>query len=212
MKKTLFLLSFVLFLPVSKVMSDKPAGKPKGTIPKADVPVAALGNKEAPLHIIEFSSLTCLHCAEFHKKTLPIIRERFINKGSLYFKFQPFPLDGASLVGAVTFLKSKNPYKVMHAFFDDQEKWMDMKDIKTYFLNISGVKRADLDKALSSSFTEKLVQARNQAIETYKIKATPTFVIYHSKSEKVLAVIEGALDATTFSKKIDALLKTHLLA
>ena len=39
-----------------------------------------LGDDDAPITVIEYRSLTCSHCAEFSKVTLPELKEKYIDK------------------------------------------------------------------------------------------------------------------------------------
>ena len=52
---------------------------------------AVLGNPEAPVTIIEFASLSCPHCAAFHKERFPWLKKNFIDTGKVKFIFRDFP-------------------------------------------------------------------------------------------------------------------------
>ena len=56
-----------------------------------------LGSISAPITIIEFASLSCHHCAKFHKETLPRIKKDYIDKNLVKFEHHSFPLDLAAL-------------------------------------------------------------------------------------------------------------------
>jgi hypothetical protein len=60
-----------------------------------------LGDPEAPVTIIEYSSLTCPHCAAFHTDTLPAIKERYIDTGQAKIIYRDFPLEQNALYAAV---------------------------------------------------------------------------------------------------------------
>ena len=49
-----------------------------------------LGNENAPITIIEYASLSCSHCADFHLNTLPKIIEEFVNTGIAKIVFRDF--------------------------------------------------------------------------------------------------------------------------
>ena len=59
-----------------------------------------LGDPNAPVTIIEYSSLTCPHCASFHINTLPQVKERYIDTGEARLFYRDFPFDRASLLAA----------------------------------------------------------------------------------------------------------------
>ena len=47
----------------------------------AELQEEAIGDPNAPVTIIEYASLTCPHCAHFHKDVLPLLKERYIAPG-----------------------------------------------------------------------------------------------------------------------------------
>ena len=58
------------------------------------------GNEDAKITIIAYESLTCSHCADFHKKIYPKIKKDFIDAGLVKIEFRHFPLDIAALNAA----------------------------------------------------------------------------------------------------------------
>ena len=56
-----------------------------------------LGSKDAPIKIKEFFSLTCGHCANFHMKTLPQLKKKYIDAGKVQLEFIDYPLDRLAL-------------------------------------------------------------------------------------------------------------------
>ena len=56
-----------------------------------------LGNSDAPIHVAEYYSMTCGHCADFHNNIFPKIKARLIDEGIVRFEMRPFPLDGLAL-------------------------------------------------------------------------------------------------------------------
>ena len=60
-----------------------------------------LGNDSAPVTIVEYSSLSCPHCAEFHEKTMPELEKKYIDSGQVRFLVRPFPLNEPALMGSM---------------------------------------------------------------------------------------------------------------
>ena len=52
-----------------------------------------LGNKNASVTVIEYASMTCVHCANFHKEVYPKIKKNYIDTNKIKFIFRDFPLD-----------------------------------------------------------------------------------------------------------------------
>src|SRR5258708_37989512 len=53
----------------------------------------ALGQTRAPITIVEFSSLTCPHCADFAENVFPMLQSKYIDTGKARFVSREFPLD-----------------------------------------------------------------------------------------------------------------------
>ena len=56
-----------------------------------------IGSKDAKITVKVFSSLTCPHCASFHKKIFKDLKKDYIDKGIVKFEHHAFPLDLAAL-------------------------------------------------------------------------------------------------------------------
>ena len=59
-----------------------------------------MGDPAATISMIEYSSLTCTYCAEFHADTLPLIQEHYIDTGKVKLIYRDFPLDNGSALSA----------------------------------------------------------------------------------------------------------------
>ena len=55
-----------------------------------------VGNEDAKITIIAFESLTCSHCANFHKDVYPQLKEEYLDTGLAKIEFRHFPLDVAA--------------------------------------------------------------------------------------------------------------------
>ena len=77
--------------------------------PPASAPVSAegmmaeraIGRADAPVVVREFFSLTCSHCAAFHRDTMPQVKKELVETGKVRFIFHDFPLDQVALTAAV---------------------------------------------------------------------------------------------------------------
>jgi protein-disulfide isomerase len=52
-----------------------------------------MGATDAPVTIVEYASLTCSHCAQFHKTIVPVLKEKYVDTGKARFVFRHYPLD-----------------------------------------------------------------------------------------------------------------------
>ena len=55
------------------------------------------GDEKAKITIIAYESLTCSHCASFHKDVYPQLKKDYIDKNIVRFEHHAFPLDLAAL-------------------------------------------------------------------------------------------------------------------
>ena len=58
-----------------------------------------MGNPDAKVSVIEYASLTCGHCANFHKDTWPALKAKYIDTGKVRFVLREFPLDPLAMAG-----------------------------------------------------------------------------------------------------------------
>src|SRR6478735_6633041 len=95
------------------------------TVLAADLGESAIGDATAPVTIIEYSSLTCPHCAAFHTQTLPELTKRYIDTGKVRLVLRDFPLDETALKASVI-AHCAGPERVpefVEVFFTRQQSW-----------------------------------------------------------------------------------------
>tara|TARA_Y100000590_G_C15552112_1_gene951333 strand:+ start:421 stop:1065 length:645 start_codon:yes stop_codon:yes gene_type:complete len=144
-----------------------------------------IGEKNAPITIIEYASLSCIHCAKFHKDTLPLIMQEYINSGKAKIIFRDFPLNFPALMASVTLqcIDKEIRYEYLSALFALQEQWVN-KDFeiskKELFkiMQTGGMTKDQFDKCINNKELEdkilqKLINAKNE----FDIGTTPSFLI-----------------------------------
>ena len=84
-----------------------------------------LGDENAPVTMIEYSSLTCPHCAAFHKDTLPSLIKKYVETGKVKIIYRDFPFDRPGAQGAMLArcVAPDHYFKMLGILFDQQEKW-----------------------------------------------------------------------------------------
>ena len=153
----------------------------------------SVGEKNAKITIIAYESLTCGHCADFHKNVYPELKKNFIDKGLVRIEFRHFPLDiaafNASKIGQC---KNDGKSKVLHTLFVGQKKWAKGKTAEEAtkylkkFLEDEGV-NVDFEKCLNNKNIEDFVlNDRIEGVKKFKVNATPTIIINDKKFEKAL--------------------------
>ena len=142
-----------------------------------------LGRLDAPIKFIEFVSMTCSHCADFHINTLPEIKKKYIDSGKLRLELRDFPLDGLALrASAMARLIDTNKYyKFVDMLFKKQKKWSrsenPINELKKLG-RLAGLEKTKIDIAIDEiSVLEAIFKMRQQAEKKYNIQSTPSFVI-----------------------------------
>lgn len=165
-----------------------------------------LGDKNAPITIIEYASLSCPHCAEFHKDTFPELKKEYIDTGKVKFVFRDFQLDKSALEASIlTHCTDSNDsfYKMVKTIFHTQDSWAGQKNYLEILSNIGklgGVPGDKLDKCLADKDLEnRLLAVRLNAAKALNISATPSFIINGS-------LYSGAQPISDFRKILDELL------
>ena len=84
-----------------------------------------LGNKDAKVTIIEYASMTCSHCATFHEKTWPALKQKWVDTGKVRFILREFPLDPLATAGFMLARCSGNDkyYAIVDLLFSQQKNW-----------------------------------------------------------------------------------------
>jgi len=152
----------------------------------ADLPAVTdqvLGDPAAPVTIIEYSSLTCPHCAAFHTDTLPALKERFIDTGQAKLIARDFPLDQSALNAAVI-AHCAGPdryFAFLDALFASQSSWARSDDPRESLIQLAGLGGLSRDKAeaclASEAMQDAVLQVRLDGQEEFQISSTPSFII-----------------------------------
>ena len=85
-----------------------------------------IGSDNAPIKIKEYFSLTCGHCANFHVKTLPKLKEQYIDTGTVQLEFIDYPLDKLAIIAAALArtLPTKDGYlEAISILLKKQKQW-----------------------------------------------------------------------------------------
>ncbi len=177
-KLTLLIFTLFIFVPVKSDILVKPIFE---------------GNKKAKIKIIVYESLTCGHCADFHKNVYPQLKENYIDTGLAYIEFKSFPLDLAALnASKLAHCKNDGKSQILHLLYKEQNNWIKGNTIEELNLNLKNIINdqnlgLDFDKCINNKNIEDYVlEDRVEGIKKYKVNATPTIIINEEKFEKPL--------------------------
>lgn len=223
--KTLCLFGAVAVLSACGQESSEAAGNKADSAPKAaapDAPAAksnwvetvaatpdggfSIGNPDAPVKLVEFASLTCPHCRDFHEMAMPTIKGQYIATGKVYYEFRNFVLNPADY-GATMLARCQGPgafFGLTDAFFKNQQTWIEPftklteaqtaslqsmspdDQVVTYaklggldgFVRARGIPEAKFRACLTDAQQRGQLEAiRKAAVEQYKVTGTPAFAL-----------------------------------
>lgn len=168
-----------------------------------------LGDKNARVTVIEYASLGCPHCANFHINTLPDIKKNYVDTGKVKFIYRDFPLGNpATAASMISRCAGSGKYfGMIDIFFRSQPQWGRAEnplEALTKIARFGGMSKDDVGACLQNQELLDFIQksARTGA-EQYKINATPSFVVGGE-------VVSGALSYEDFKKLLDKALNKSI--
>lgn len=162
-----------------------------------------IGKEDAPVTIIEYASMTCPHCATFHKDVLPGLKEKFIETGKARLIFREFPFDPRAM--AAFMLARCAPegmyFPMIDVLFKQQSKWVRAQDPVPPLQNIAklaGFTQESFETCLKNQkVLDSVMAVQKKAAKDYGVNATPMFFINGEK-------FEDAYTLEAMSKAIEA--------
>ena len=151
------------------------------------------GNKNAKITIIAYESLTCSHCADFHKNVYPQLKKEYIDTGLAKIEFRHFPLDIAAFnASKISQCKQDQSLNILESLYSDQQAWVKGRSVEEINENLKKFiyqKGFDLDfdKCVNNKEIEDFVlNDRIEGAKNFDVNATPTIIINDKKFDKSL--------------------------
>jgi protein-disulfide isomerase len=147
------------------------------------LPDITQGKAEAPATIVEYASMTCSHCAAFHKDVWPALKAKYVETGKAKFVLREFPLDPLA-IAAFMLARCAGPEKrdaVVDRLFDRQADWAFAEDplprLKAE-VQAAGVPEAEIDACLKNQkLLDQVKAVRAVASQKLGVNSTPTFFV-----------------------------------
>ena len=142
-----------------------------------------MGNTNAPVEIIEYASLTCPHCADFHGGTLKELKTRYIDPGKVRLIYRDFPLDqGALWASMLARCSSPSQYfGFIDVLFRSQGSWAKSRDPRQALMGVGRLGGMSSDQITACFENEELldgiVKMRQEGAQNFNIQTTPTLII-----------------------------------
>ena len=144
-----------------------------------------IGSPDAPVTIIEYASMSCSHCADFHNDTLDDLKSEYIDTGKVRFVFRDFPFNYPALAGSmiVGCVPKDAKYQYMNALYKLQNNWIRREHSDTRkelykIMQSGGMKQEEFDLCLSNIDLENdILEGVMSAQREFNIRSTPSFII-----------------------------------
>jgi protein-disulfide isomerase len=143
----------------------------------------SLGRADAPVTIIEYSSLTCPHCADFHRDMFGKLKATFIDTSKARYILRDFPLEPRAMAAALVArcVPPDRYFGFIELLFADQQAWARSKDPLNELqvrAQLAGLSSDDFNACLNNSALMQGIQKRAEEGQTqYGIESTPTFIV-----------------------------------
>jgi protein-disulfide isomerase len=166
-------------------------------VPKTEVVVTdedyIIGDKNAPVTLVEYLSQTCSHCAEFRANEIPKIEESFVKNGKLRIVFRELHRNNidiaASVLGRCLGRDGFLPFTDM--LLENQQSWMMREDQNIVeglreMARRAGMSSGDFETCLKNQDLAKKLAEKSQAdAKDYCITGTPTLLLNGRKLEGI---------------------------
>ena len=163
------------------------------------------GKADAPVTIVEYASLTCSHCGDFYRETLPSIRDKYIKTGKARLVFREFAYDARAQAGYMLArcVPEDRYFPMIQVLFERQMEWAAADDALPPLKKIAALAGLDengVEACLKNQSVLDEVKSSFERGKEFGVTSTPTFFINGKK-------YEGALSVDEMSSVIDSFLK-----
>ena len=156
------------------------------------------GDPKAPNTVIEYASMTCSHCANFHNTVFREFKKLYVDTGKVRFIFREYPLDPLATSAAMLARCAPKDafFPMIDLLFDHQNEWAFVQDPKTALINLvkqAGISEADFNACLTNQkILDGVNWVKDRAFKMFGVNATPTFFVngVEHPGEFTLAEIE----------------------
>ena len=176
----------IIYLSISQALTDSHKNK------------NVLGDNNAINTLVEYASMSCVHCANFHNNDLPKIKSNLIDNGKLKFIYKDFPLDRPAMYASMIAhcFSGEQYFEVLSSLYRNQKKWVSVADTSGKFYsslhNILKIHDITLDKIIEcvddkSEINKKKwnnILASRLEGQNMGVNSTPTFFLNGKKIEK----------------------------
>jgi len=167
-----------------------------------------LGSETAPVTLVEYASMTCSHCANFHATVYPTLKSKYIDTGKVRFVFREFPLDAVA-TGAFMLARcapADKYFQMIDVLFEQQKNWAFTKEPAKGLLAIAkqaGFTQQSFETCLTDNkLADSIQEVARRGNEKFGVNSTPTFFVNGQ-------VVRGEMTLAALDKLLEPLVKVQ---
>lgn len=168
------------------------------------LPENVFGSPDAPVTVVEYASLTCHRCRDFHVQTWPQVKAKFVDTGKIQFVFREFPLNALDAGGFMLArcAGEKRWHQIVDLLYRTDDAWAHAPDPLEGLRNVMkqvGMGREAVDACLGDQKMLDGVNAVARRGTIAGVTGTPTFFVNGRKASGMMTI-----------EQFSALIEPHL--
>lgn len=141
-----------------------------------------MGKDMAPVLMIEYASLSCPHCKDFHEKVVDPLIPTYIESGKVKYVFRDYPLNAPALEAAkIAHCSGKDRFfSFVKVLFQSQPNWVisDKDDELKKIAALGGIDEAAFNTCINDKALEnQILKTQKDAADILGVSSTPTIFI-----------------------------------
>jgi len=161
------------------------------------LPEMSWGRPDAPVTLVQYASLTCPHCRNFHKVTFPELKRRFIDTGKVRYILREFPIGKQSGQATVALrCAPADKYLTLYGkFMEQQPSWVSQEVRRDPIFAVArqvGMTRSQFDACYENQGMIEGLKWVKERGRKLGIVGTPNFFIGTKLIKKELSIDEIA--------------------
>jgi protein-disulfide isomerase len=146
----------------------------------------AQGSPKAPILMVEYAAPTCPHCAAFDMQIFPLIKQKYIDTGKVYYVFRVFPLNSVDVAAEAMArcLPAENYFSFIDQLYRNQPKWdpeygvADVHGGLVQMGGLAGMSPQEVDTCIANTTEQTQITKIGQDAQTkYNVNGTPSFIV-----------------------------------
>ena len=187
-----------------------PPARVQATVATGDNP--ALGRRDAPVTVVEFSDYQCPFCRQFVAATLPALKSAYVDAGKVRWVFRDFPIDhlhpqARKAAEAARCAGDQGKYWEMHDVLFQNQQALAPEQLSEHASRL-GLDTAAFGACLASGKHVATIQKNYGDGTSAGVRGTPSFVIGRTRPDGSVegVLMAGARPLADFRQEIERLL------